>query len=237
TEFALACQPQTRFSVSLCSGDGKTGENHQALTWRKIGERIYLFAAPASQNPAAQQKERDVRPQLGSQRESPARRQLLTRQPLQSLQRRRRVAAGSAQAASRGNHLLQARPHPAAKAGGAPPEIAGPMHEVFPTGGDLRIVALETCSFSGPRERNLQPVMKRNSLINGADFVIAVGALGQKLKPQVNLCEGAETSGLFQIISGQHVAWQAGASGPRALFAAWPPGRHRSRLKPPGAIA
>jgi hypothetical protein len=60
TGFALVCQPQTRFPVSLCGGNGKPGKNHQALTRREIGEGINLLPAPAPENPAAQQKERDV---------------------------------------------------------------------------------------------------------------------------------------------------------------------------------
>ena len=57
---ALLCQPQTCLAISLRGGNGESRENHQAGAGRKIAERIDLFPAATAQNPAAEEKQRDI---------------------------------------------------------------------------------------------------------------------------------------------------------------------------------
>ena len=174
-------------------------ENHQAGEGWKIAERINLFPAATAQHPAAKEKQWDIRTQTRTQMVKGGKVQAVAAQAARGPESRRRRwcwrRPGRCRAESpwrSGHEYCRASrvPAPTLRTPGkpdcpVPPGIAGlSQSTVIPFPAREMLISRRSC--------------RRDGLVNGTDFVVAVGPFAENFKPGVYLGERAKAKCLWQ---------------------------------------
>lgn len=134
-------------------------------------------------------------------------------QAFQSQQRNCRVAAATAQSSPHGDILFESEANPTFKTVCALPEMGGPVNQIISPRAKFFTVALEPDAFLARGDEHLHAVSEPYGLIDGANFVEAVRALGENLESEVNLGKSAGLDGFDQEKRrGGAQSWKIGKS-------------------------
>jgi len=146
---------------------------HQALSRRKINQRVHFFTSPAAKNTASQQKERHVGSEARCHLEARRGVQAVASESLKPHERGSGVTTPSAQSAAGRNALFESGSDPSLEFPRLAPQLAGAVNQVVAACGNRRVPAIKhNAGLAG--ERELQPVVQRNCMVYGPDFMIAV---------------------------------------------------------------
>lgn len=202
----LFCQPQSCFPVSFRGGNRKSREDNQAGAGRKIGERIDIFPPATAQNAPTEEKQGDVRTQSCGQLMPLRKIQMVAAQFLEAQNCGRGIGTGSPQPAAQGNPFRDAHLDISAPTACLRPRITSAVNQIARSSRDCRIIAFDVNSLPRFGNADFQAIVQPNRLVNGSEFVEAIGPLGKNLKPGVDFGEGAKTKCFWQVerVAGRH---------------------------------
>ena len=167
-----------------------------------------LVAAATPQHSSPVQEQRDVRPEASRQPESSRLVEAFAGEVLQREERGSGIAASASQTTACRNAFFQSHGDLATKGARPLPERTRSIDQVLRPAGGRGIIAYNpnvasvggAASSASPRlQLNLETVVERHRLIDGVDFVVAVGPFAEDAQTQINLGEGADLDGVSRL--------------------------------------
>src|SRR5215472_645792 len=194
------------------------GRNH-TRSGRKIGQRVDLFPTPHAKDGPAYQEQRQIGADFGGQAKPLRTGKFLLQRPLEGDEGRHRVPRGTTQPAFDRQALLNSKDDLALGVEGGHGSDENSKASVRLVSRNPRVRAANLNPGSA-HDFQPQDVMQGNRLVDGAELVKAVAALGPNREAEIDLRKRTHGNGHGRMIVRFHDPWR------RPIFqpaAAWPP--------------